>query len=263
MYEVIEILIYPIKSLGKVSLKESEAQIRGFQFDRRMMLTDENGNFLSQRKHPEMARFRVFMDKDAFRIQYAGDELLIPFQMKHHHTKMVTIWNDRLIAPETGGHYSKWFSDRLNILCHLIIMDDDTKRLVDPGYALQGETVSFSDGFPYLIIGNASLNDLNERLDKPVPMDRFRPNLVIDTREAFIEDSLDIFSIGNAVFKRVKPCARCIVTTTDQTTGIRTKEPLHTLSNYRKHNNKVLFGQNLICRKEGKVEIGDKLIPCS
>ena len=254
-----EINIYPIKSMGRVSLKESLAQIRGFQYDRRMMLTDGKGNFMSQRKYPEMARFSISLASEGFLVHHEGVELTIPFNLKPRSLRQVTIWEDRLIAPEVEGHFSKWFSDHLNVECHLIMMDEYTERPVKKKYAIHDETVSFADGFPYLIIGSASLDDLNTRLKVPVPMDRFRPNLVISTEESFFEDGLEHFRIGEAVFKRIKPCARCIVTTTDQDTGKRNKEPLKTLAAYRTVNNKVFFGQNLICLREGSVKTGDEL----
>jgi hypothetical protein len=142
-------------------------------------------------------------------------------------------------------------------------MDKVSNRPVDPKYAVRNEQVSYADGFPFLITGTGSLADLNQRLETPVPMDRFRPNIVISTEAPFIEDDLGIFHLGEAIFKRVKPCSRCIITTTDQLTGKRSKEPLKTLSEYRKIEQKVLFGQNLVCLREGRVKTGDNLIPVS
>jgi uncharacterized protein YcbX len=260
MYKLVDIFIYPIKSLGKVPLEQSDAQIRGFQFDRRMMLTDAIGNFLSQRQYPEMAKFKVSLVENGFLVNYESDELFIPFDLQTSKLRSIKIWEDQLTAPEADPQFSNWFSDHLNAKYRLIIMNDQTIRSVDKKYSVYDETVSFSDGFPYLLIGSASLDDLNEQLDIPVPMDRFRPNLVIQTDMPFVEDSFDIFKIGNAIFKRSKPCARCIVTTTDQLTGIREKEPLLTLSGYRKVDNKILFGQNVICLKEGSVKVGDEVI---
>ena len=263
MITLADILIYPIKSLGEISLKRSMAQIRGFEFDRRMMLTDETGNFLSQRKYPEMARFKLSFDDKGFLVHYDRDELFIPLNLKIKKHRLVTIWNDQLLAPEADTCFSNWFSERLQTKCYLIFMDEQTQRPVNNKYSRNDETVSFSDGFPYLIIGSASLNDLNSKMKVPLPMDRFRPNLVIDTDIPFAEDHLDIFKIGDAIFKRSKPCARCIVTTIDQHTGKREREPLRTLSEYRKIDNKVLFGQNLICIKEGMVNIGDEVVTVS
>lgn len=258
-----EIIIYPIKSLGKISIKVSEARIRGLKFDRRMMLTDAMGNFLSQRNVPEMARFNLSIEDSGFLVQYEGNEILIPFNPISKKSRKVTVWDDRLTAPEAKDQYNRWFSDQLNRECNLILMDEDTMRPVQNKYAVNNELVSYADGFPYLIIGTGSLEDLNKKLEIPVPMDRFRPNLVISTDVPFEEDELDVFQIGEAIFKRVKPCSRCVITTTDQLTGKRSKEPLKTLSKYRKIGQNIFFGQNLICLKEGLLKIGDILYPTS
>jgi uncharacterized protein YcbX len=258
-----DIIIYPIKSLGKISLKMSEARIRGLKFDRRMMLTDGNGHFLTQRRIPEMARLNLSLNDKGFMVQHEGEETYIPFNLTAKNSRKVTIWDDEFLAPEAEGYYSRWFSEHLNHECHLILMDDETIRRIKNRYAVYSEEVSYADGFPYLIIGTGSLEDLNQRLEIPVPMDRFRPNLVISTDRPFTEDELDIFQIGEAVFKRVKPCSRCVVTTIDQLTGERSKEPLKTLSEYRKVDQNVYFGQNLICLREGLVKKGDILYQLS
>ncbi len=258
-----EINIYPIKSMGKISLKESKALIRGFEYDRRMMLVDREGQFLSQRRIPEMARFKISIDENGFIVQYDLDNIRIPFKLSSEKTRKVTVWDDRIDAPEADNHYNRWFSDHLDQECYLVFMDKISKRPIDPKYAVHNEHVSFADGFPYLITGTESLVDLNQKLETPVPMDRFRPNIVITTDVPFKEDDLNHFYIGEAIFKRVKPCSRCIITTTDQSTGIRSREPLKTLSEYRSIDQKVLFGQNLICLREGRVKTGDNLIPVS
>lgn len=260
MFILDDIRIYPVKSLGGVSIQESMAKIKGLKHDRRMMLTDHKGDFLSQRTHPDMALFNTSINGDGFCIRHKDGELFIPLKIKLGNLRKVKIWDDIVTAPEADKVYSAWFSDRLKIECHLMIMTEAVNRKLDPQYSVQGETVSFSDGFPYLLTGTASLDNLNGKLEKSVPMDRFRPNLVINTDRPFAEDHLDVFRLGDALFKRSKPCARCVIITTDQSTGERGREPLHTLSKFRKKGNKVLFGQNLICLKEGKIKTGDALI---
>ncbi len=141
----------------------------------------------------------------------------------------------------------------------LVYMPDDSRREVDPRFALQEEVVSFADGYPFLVISEESLAELNSRLDQPVPMNRFRPNLVIRGGEAFEEDRLTSFSLGGIEFMAVKPCARCQVITIDQASAEMSKEPLKTLATYRKSGNKVLFGMNLLHSGEGKIEVGSKL----
>jgi hypothetical protein len=137
-------------------------------------------------------------------------------------------------------------------------MPETTRRIVDETYA-KNKIVSFADGYPFMIIGQASLDDLNSRLEDPLPMNRFRTNFVFTGGKSFEEDNWKKFKIGDVIFKAVKPCARCVITTTDQETAERAPEPLHTLSKYRKIDNKVFFGMNLICESTGEVMIGDKI----
>jgi uncharacterized protein YcbX len=153
----------------------------------------------------------------------------------------------------------EWFFEALGKEVRLVLIDDKTSRPVDPEYALNGEEVSFADGFPYLITNQASLDDLNSRLDFPVPMERFRPNLVISGAQPYEEDNWDKIYAGSAVFKVVKPCGRCVVTTIDQDTAEKGSEPLKTLSTYRKINNKIIFGQNAVLVKSGSIVKGDEI----
>ncbi len=259
MHTLTDIIVYPIKSLGSVSLTKSYAESRGFQNDRRYMLVDEAGRFLSQRTKPEMTKFRVFLSKSGIQVNCNGKEINIPFNIHSDTFRPISIWHDQLMVPEVSNIYSEWFSNQLKMKCYLVAMSKYTNRPVDTKYAKNNESVSFADGYPYLIIGSGSLDDLNSRLEKPVPLNRFRPNLVIKTNAPFLEDQFDKFQIGDAIFKTVKPCSRCIVTTIDQENGKKGKEPLATLAKYRGKENKVNFGQNLICVKEGKVQVGEKV----
>jgi uncharacterized protein len=140
-------------------------------------------------------------------------------------------------------------------------MPISSDRRVSPKYAVNNESVSFADGMPYLVIGQASLDELNTRLEIPVPMDRFRPNLVFTGGKAFEEDDWDKVKIGNSLFKVTKPCARCVMTTVDQNTGKKSKEPLKTLSTYRNVNGKVMFGQNMLLLEGEKISVGDLVTP--
>jgi uncharacterized protein len=151
-----------------------------------------------------------------------------------------------------------WFSDVIGIKCHLVKMPESTNREVDNNYA-ENKTVSFADAFPFMIIGQASLDDLNSRMEVPLPMNRFRTNFVFTGGKPFEEDNWKKFKIGDVKFEAVKPCARCVITTTNQETAERLHEPLLTLSKFRNFNNKVLFGMNLVCESIGKVKVGDKI----
>ncbi|MHA7131027.1 MOSC domain-containing protein [Algoriphagus namhaensis] len=254
--------IYPIKSLGGISLHEARVEERGFQYDRRWMLVDQNGLFMSQRKHPQMALLQVALGTEGLLVSDRGemkDPLVIPFDAQEEKFLQVIIWDDEVLAQRVGDHFDQWFSERLGEPVHLVRMPESTHRKVDPRYAHQGESVSFADGMPYLIIGEESLNDLNNRLEQPVPMDRFRPNLVFSGGEPFVEDSWTFIQVGEVPMKVVKPCARCVLTTVDQQTGKSGKEPLKTLASYRTVGNKVLFGQNVLALESGKVKVGDSI----
>jgi uncharacterized protein len=147
----------------------------------------------------------------------------------------------------------------LTMPCKLVYMPDESKRRVDVGYALSKEITSFSDAYPVLMVGQASLDDLNSRLEIPVPMNRFRPNIVFTGGDPYQEDTMQHFQINEIDLYAVKPCARCAITTTDQETSATAKEPLKTLATYRTGNNKVYFGQNILYKQQGTIKVGDEL----
>ncbi|MCC9137056.1 MOSC domain-containing protein [Pontibacter silvestris] len=257
-----EIFIYPIKSLGGISVQQAEVEERGLRYDRRWMLVDKEGNFLTQRQHSQMALLQVTLQEDGLSVTHKQGLLEPIFVPCNEHTDKevaVTIWDDVCTALEVSNEISKWFSDALQMPARLVLMPTTTQRLVDQKYAQQGEIVSFADGYPFLMIGQASLEDLNSRLKEPVPMNRFRPNFVFRGGTAFTEDTFVDFTISAIAFRVAKPCARCVVTTINQNTGEKAAEPLKTLSSYRRVNNKVMFGQNLVHAGAGVVKVGDKL----
>jgi uncharacterized protein YcbX len=171
----------------------------------------------------------------------------------------VRIWDDEVIGQVVDPNIGEWFSDILGLPCNLVFMPKSAERKVSLKYAAKNESVSFADGMPYLLIGQASLDDLNSRLEQPVPMDRFRPNLVFSGGEGFEEDEWNQVKIGNAIFKITKPCVRCVMTTIDQATGKKNKEPLKTLSAYRNVGGKVLFGQNMSLLEGREIKVGDHI----
>ncbi len=261
-----EIIIYPIKSLGGISLKSSVVEERGLQFDRRWMLVDETNKFLTQREFPKMATIRVEIAKDDLRVSQNSSEKVIPFAPETNETASVKVWSSRCRAKIYDDATNEWFSDVLQTKCKLALMPFETRRRVSYFYAAhEGDVVSFADGYPVLIIGESSLNDLNKRLATPVPMNRFRPNFVVSGTEAFAEDDWKLIRIGDAVFHAVKPCGRCVMTTIDQQNGEKQGvEPLKTLAGYRipkrSVKRKILFGQNLIAETVGEtVKVGDKI----
>jgi len=222
------------------------------------MVVDGEGRFISQRRHPELARVRVELEPAGLRVRAPGMPVLtIPADGPGAERRRVTIWNDRCAAVSAGTEAAAWFGEILGLRCELVRMADNEVRQVDRRFARVGEIVGFADAFPFLMLSEASLADLNRRLEKPVPMNRFRPNLVVSGCPPHAEDTWKRLAIGGVVFRVAKPCARCVITTVDQETGAGGPEPLRTLAAYRRDGNRVLFGQNLVHEGEGTLRAGD------
>lgn len=255
-----EIWIYPVKSLGGIRLQSSAVKEKGLPYDRRWMLVDENGTFMTQRVHPKMALFALAINDHHLTIRHQNDSIDLPLNPSITTPQQpVIIWNDTVAAHEVSQEHSQWFSDRLALKCRLVYFPEENPRAVDPAYKVNDEHVSLADAYPFLIIGQQSLDDLNTRLTDPVPMNRFRPNFVFTGGESYEEDTWRNFSIGANRFVGVKLCARCVLTTVNQVTAEKGKEPLRTLSGYRTRNNKVLFGQNLVALDHGVIKVGDSI----
>lgn len=256
-----EINIYPIKSLGGVRLKSAKVFEKGLEHDRRWMLIDGDNEFMTQRIYTKMALFKLSMFDNQFSITHKSDSLILPSNHSIINEPIkAKIWDDEVDVFEVSGAYSEWFSDRLQMKCRLVSFPEKNARPVDERYQINHEHVSLADAYPFLMIGEQSLADLNSRLNEPVPMNRFRPNFVFSGGEPFDEDRWKNFSIGKNRFAVVKPCARCVLTTVNQDTGEKGIEPLLTLSKYRKKENKVLFGQNLIALNHVEVYEGDEIV---
>ena len=256
-----EINIYPVKSLKGIPLESAVVEERGFRFDRRWMLVDSGGRFFTQREVPRMATVKINVGEGGMRASRNGSSIDVPLEAGTGDTAEVTIWNDTVTAEYYPQEIHRWFTDALGVECRLVQMGD-SRRPVESEYAVTpGDVVSFADAYPFLLIGEGSLEDLNSRLTEPVPMNRFRPNLVVKGSRAFEEDTWKRVRIGSTEFHVVKPCARCVLTTVDQVRGEKTgKEPLATLSAYRNRDGKVLFGQNLIAeRVGGTISVGDEV----
>lgn len=259
--------VYPIKSIGGFQVGAARSTDRGLEHDRRWMLVDEHGCFITQREHPGMACLHCSPGPEGFRVTDVRDGATIdlPWALATGNLHSVNVWEDTVLALAAAPEINSWFSGRIGITARLVFMPDTSQREVDPTYA-KGIT-SFSDGFPYLIVSQASLNDLNARIPEVerIPMDRFRPNLVIGGGEAYQEDQWQQITIGSCRFALVKPCARCVITTTDQVTGARGKEPLRTLSIYRRRRAsevaKVDFGMNAMALVESVLRAGDPVEP--
>lgn len=257
-----ELNIYPIKSLGGISLQEAEIEEKGLKYDRRWMLIDEEGTFITQRKYFDLALLQVSIAHDQLTITHKKNpDQQISFLLEENTGKKITvsIWDDRVTGVEVSTAVNDWFSDFMKMNVRLVQMPVKERRLVDPRYAKNNEVVSFADGYPCLLISQASLDGLNEKLAEPLPMNRFRPNLVFTGGTPHIEDTFGSFYLGETLFSAVKPCARCVLTTIDQQTGNKGPEPLKALAGYRLINKKILFGQNLVHKGSGTIRIGDQL----
>jgi uncharacterized protein len=265
-----QLWIYPIKSLAGISLAEAKLTRRGLAHDRRWMLIDADGQFLTQRESPEMALLDQSFDAENLLVQHRQKPelglLKLSLQPKPGDLIEVVVWNDACPAHFVDSAADEWFSRALGFSCRLVYMPESSQRIVDQKYAQENDITSFSDGFPYLLANLNSLADLNERLEQPVGIERFRPNLVVDGLEAWSEDKLKKFELGGAHFHSTKPCARCQVITIDPQTAKVGKEPLKTLATFHAWNNKVFFGLN-VCWDFEKTEktvilrLGDEMRP--
>lgn len=260
MLQVSELYIYPVKSLGGIAVNSAALTDRGFEYDRRWMLVDHENRFFTQREIPQMALLQIALSKEGLTVRpkhQINNSLFIPYEPENEETCTVTVWDDQCDARFVSSQADEWFSEMLSTPCRLVYMPDTTQRLVDTRYAHNLEITSFADGYPLLLIGQASLDDLNQRLSSPVPMNRFRPNIVFTGGTPYQEDEMKSFSIAGVSFSGVKPCARCPIPTIDQDTAARGKEPLATFSLYRRRENNVYFGQNLLFNGAGRITVGD------
>ncbi len=262
MLQVSQLNIYPIKSLGGTSVPSATLTDRGFEYDRRWMLVDNNNRFLSQREIAGMALLQVDILPDDLKVnhkQHPSEYIKIPLTPAVDERITVDIWGINCEAQLVGPVTDKWFSEILKVPCRLVYMAEETIVKVEEPYAINNDLTSFSDGYPILMIGEASLQDLNDKMEHPLPMNRFRPNVVFTGGEAFLEDKMEKFTINGCTFFGVKQSARCVVTTIDQHTTEKGKEPLKTLSAYRRKEAKVYFGQNVIASGRGEINVGDRI----
>jgi uncharacterized protein len=233
---------------------------KGLQYDRRWMLVDSHGKFMTQRVYPSMALFKVTQEASQIIVHHNGDSLHLSLsQTNRAGAHEVQIWDDLVSTAEVSHEHSLWFAERLGIKCRLVYFPEENARPVDPAYKVNDEHVSLADAYPFLIIGQSSFDDLNNRLEQPLPINRFRPNFVFSGGEPYEEDTWRNFTIGSNRFVGVKPCERCVLTTVNHETGEKGDEPLRTLSTYRKRNNKIYFGQNLVALDLTEIHVGDTI----
>ncbi|MDO7887337.1 MOSC domain-containing protein [Hymenobacter cheonanensis] len=263
------LFIYPVKSLGGISLPAAELTPQGLRHDRRWLIVDERNRFLTQREHAAMALLAVEPAYNGFLLRHRQrPELLplyIPFEAQPDKTLFVSIWDDMVWAWRGTPEADAWLTDALGQPCKLVYMSDMARREVEPDKPElnpAGTLVSFADGYPYLLATEESLAKLNAQLAEPVPMNRFRPNLVVRGAPADAELTWTALQIAGQAFRSVRGCGRCVVTTIDQATAEKhpASEPLRTLATYRKPDRKVLFGQNVTGPATGRVQVGDAVV---
>ena len=250
--------VYPLKGAGGFSPAAWEVDDRGFRHDRRWMLVDPAGDFISQREEPRLALVRTRIEAPHLVLEAPEmPPIRLALAPMGGRAMVVQVWGERVEGwlPDTKA--DQWISEYLARPCGVAYMPDEASRPIDPEFAAPWREVSFTDGFPFLVISQASLDDLNHRLSAPLPMNRFRPNLVIAGTAPFAEDRWRRIRMGQLHLELVKPCARCVVTTTDQATAARGHEPLRTLATYRQVDGKVLFGQNAIHDATGRLAAGE------
>lgn len=261
MIKISELYIYPVKSLAGIKLASSELSPVGLQYDRRWMIVDVDGKFLSQRELPKMATIKTSIINKKLVLSHNNRSINIAEVQKQSEKITVTVWNDTLEAIKIDGHANLWLSQILGQECQLVYMDQQAERQIDKDFAEDNQYVSFADGFPILVISQASLDELNSKLDNNVNINRFRANIIVSGSNAHAEDYWQDLTINQTEFKAVKKCSRCIIPSINQSTGERDNaKMLSILNRYRKEDNKIKFGQNLIYKNADLIV--DKVISC-
>lgn len=252
-----KIFVYPIKSAKGLDVSETFLHTSGPVTDRRWMLVDEEGTFLSQRKLPRMALIEpCFRGADLWVEAPGMSPLLISPWSGGGEWVSVRIWKDHLSLPHPDQRYSDWFSNFLGQQCRLVYLPDSVHRPVEPPFDDPKWRVSLADGYPLLLVTEASLALLNKRLPSPIGIERFRPNLVISDADAHDEDDWTDIRIGSVELAIAKPCARCSTVLVDPETAQVGVEPLKTLTEYRRRPNGVMFAQNALVVRPGRLQVG-------
>ncbi|MEL6869088.1 MAG: MOSC N-terminal beta barrel domain-containing protein [Pseudomonadota bacterium] len=260
---VSKLAIYPVKSMAPLLRQRCIAEPRGLAGDRRWMVIDADDRFVTGRALPQLVLCQVSTHDHGLTLSMHGDSIQVALPAASAATRDVVVWRDTVAAHDAGDAVAAWLSTQFQRPLRLVCQADDQHRWLAEGKALaRGDEVSFADGYPLLLIGSASLQDLNDRLRAAVTMQHFRPNVVVATDTPFVEDTWRSVAIGSAVFDVATACSRCIFTTVDPVSGARREdgEPLRTLRDYRRlegEGGKIMFGMNLITRVAGTLSVND------
>lgn len=260
MPHVSELTIYPLKSAQGINLKKVGYQRRGPQFDREWMAVNAKNRFLSQRQFPLMCLIKTQLtDKELILTAPEKEPLIINLNNHGQKEQSVVVWKDQVNAFDCGPEAASWISGYLGVDCRLMSMPSKMERLVDKDYASNNETVSFADGFPSLIISQASLDSFNTKLEQPISMAHFRPNIVISDCPAYAEDEWRAIKINGITFSLVKPCSRCIIPTIEPNSGNKRMDIAKAMSTHRRRGNATYFGQNALHSTQGEICVGDNV----
>jgi len=262
-----QLYVHPIKSCAGIAVEAARVTVRGLEHDRRWMIADDGGRFLSQRTLPELALVHIAIDGERYVVRRDGHPpLFLPFVHDDGAAVDVEVWDDRMRALR-HDHGSDWFSRMLGGTVQLVFMPDDTRRLVEREYARADDIVSFADGYPLLVVNRASLVALGRDAGGDVDVRRFRPNVVVSGAAAWAEDDWRALAVGGGgsapslTLRTPKPCARCSIPGVDPDSAAITKEPLRTLAKLRTRDNQAWFGINAIPDGEGTLRVGDSVRP--
>lgn len=255
-----ELAIYPVKSMRQILLKKTAIEMGGLKHDRRWMVVDAKGVMLTQRNLARLCLIQpelINPEIDCSLLLHAPDMPDIKVSVPDGAAmRRVKVWEDEVNACDAGDDVAVWLSRFLDLQCRLVYFPDNEIRIVDQTYARPDDRTAFSDGFPILLTTQASLDDLNSRMNETIAMARFRPNIVVSGGKAFAEDHWKILKVGDVFLRVVKPCGRCVIPSIDIASGERGSEPTKTLITYRKRGNKIVFGQNVIVDGDGTIETG-------
>lgn len=249
---------YPVKSAKGHALDSATMDRFGIAGDRRWMLVDASGRFCSQRNLPHMALLGAEPSEEGLRLTYDGAHCDVAIPDPRGERVIARVWEDTVVAPVADAPVNSWLSDIFAQPLRLVYYPDDALRGVEPGYAPSSQLVNFADGFPLLLVSEASLELLNTRLEQPVPMDRFRPNLVLSGAEPNAEDGWKVLRIGAVEVRLVKACSRCAVPSIDQQTADRDPDINRALAEYRRRDGVIYFGMNAIAPPGAMFRVGDE-----
>ncbi len=253
--------VYPIKSCQGIDYDSVELTDTGFKYDRHWMLVDKQGTFLSQRKHPSMAKIKTLITDETLEVSVEGSAtLVIPLKDQSDKKTPVIIWKDSCLATIVSPEASQWFSNFLGIDCDLVTLPDTEHRLVDTRYATSNQRVGFADGFPLLVLSRSSIDLLSNKLGEQVNINRFRANIIIDGCDAHEEDSWSKITVNSIDILLAKACSRCVIPSIDQLSSAKHKSLLKVLATYRRTDGKVYVGQNGLHQSNGIVSVGDPVL---